>query len=88
MEDTQELLYTLASLSRRTQGRASRTLGTLAQQLRREQRRLSAAHFLITGNRYSPHPAGREPVRPPGPVPAHPVPGLPPPGRPGPLRRR
>ena len=54
MEDTQELLYTLASLSRRTQGRASRTLGALAQQLRREQRRLSAAHFLITGNRYSP----------------------------------
>ena len=54
MEDTQELLYTLASLSRRTQGRASRTLGALAQQLRQEQRRLSAAHFLITGNRYSP----------------------------------
>ena len=57
MEQTQGLIRTLQLLSRRTHGRAAPVLSSIASDLRRDLRRLSTAHFLITGNRYTPsHP--------------------------------
>ena len=54
MEETQSLLRAVQDLARRTRGRAAYVLSGLVRELSREQRRLSAAHFLITGVRFSP----------------------------------
>ena len=54
MEQTQGFLRTLQRLSRRSAGRPARVLSALSADLRRDLRRLSTAHFLITGERYPP----------------------------------
>ena len=54
MEETQSLLRAVRDLARRTRGRAAYVLSGLVRELSREQRRLSAAHFLISGVRYWP----------------------------------
>ena len=54
----------LQALSRRSGSRAARVLSGIAGDLRREERRLSTAHFLITGERYSPSQAGAAPSGP------------------------
>ena len=58
MEQTQGLRRTVQRLSRRANARAGRTLNALSSQLERELRRLSTAHFLITGERYTPSRQG------------------------------
>ena len=58
MEQTQGLRRTVQRLSRRANARAGRTLNALSSQLERELRRLSTAHFLITGERYTPSQQG------------------------------
>ena len=59
MEQTQGLRRTVQRLSRRANARAGRTLNALSSQLERELRRLSTAHFLITGERYTPSRQGK-----------------------------
>ena len=56
-----DFLRSLQSLSRRSGSRAARVLSGIAGDLRREERRLSTAYFLITGERYSPSQAGAAP---------------------------
>ena len=58
MEETQGLLRTVQRLARRSSGRPAQVLSALAAALRREQGRLSAAGFLITGERYLPSQSG------------------------------
>ena len=58
MEQTQGFLRILQRLSRRSAGRPARVLSALSADLRRDLRRLSTAHFLITGGRYSPRQSG------------------------------
>ena len=64
MDQTRGFLRSLQSLSRRSGSRAARVLSGIAGDLRREERRLSTAHFLITGERYSPSQAGAAPSGP------------------------
>lgn len=54
MDQTRGLSLTLRRLARRSPGRAARVLLALSARLDREARRLSAAYFLITGERYAP----------------------------------
>lgn len=54
MDETQSLSWALQRFSRRYPGRASRVFSGLSARLSREGRRLSAAYFLITGERYAP----------------------------------
>ena len=61
MDQTRGFLRSLQALSRRSGSRAARVLSGIAGDLRREERRLSTAHFLITGERYSPSQAGAAP---------------------------
>lgn len=61
MDQTRGFLRSLQSLSRRSDSRAARVLSGIAGDLRREERRLSTAYFLITGERYSPSQAGAAP---------------------------
>lgn len=63
-DQTRGFLRSLQSLSRRSGSRAARVLSGIAGDLRREERRLSTAHFLITGERYSPSQAGAAPSSP------------------------
>lgn len=63
-DQTRGFLRSLQSLSRRSGSRAARVLSGIAGDLRREERRLSTAHFLITGERYSPSQAGAAPSGP------------------------
>lgn len=58
MEETQELSRALQSLARRCPPRPARALSALSGDLQQEQRRLSAAYFLIAGERYAPRTAG------------------------------
>ena len=58
MDQTRGFLRSLQALSRRSGSRAARVLSGIAGDLRREERRLSTAHFLITGERYSPSQTG------------------------------
>ena len=58
MGETQELSRAMQSLARRCPPRQARTLSALAGDLQLEQRRLSAAYFLIAGERYTPRTAG------------------------------
>ena len=58
MDQTRGFLRSLQTLSRRSGSRAARVLSGIAGDLRREERRLSTAHFLITGERYSPSQTG------------------------------
>lgn len=60
-DQTRGFLRSLQSLSRRSGSRAARVLSGIAGDLRREERRLSTAHFLITGERYSPSQARAAP---------------------------
>ena len=64
MDQTRGFLRSLQSLSRRSGSRAARVLSGIAGDLRREERRLSIAHFLITGERYSPSQTGAVPSGP------------------------
>lgn len=64
MDQTRGFLRSLQSLSRRSGSRAARVLSGIADDLRREERRLSTAHFLITGERYSPSQTGAVPSGP------------------------
>ena len=64
MDQTRGFLRSLQSLSRRSGSRAARVLSGIAGDLRREERRLSTAHFLITGERYSPSQTGAAPSGP------------------------
>ena len=64
MDQTRGFLRSLQSLSRRSGSRAARVLSGIAGDLRREERRLSTAHFLITGERYSPSQTGATPSGP------------------------
>lgn len=64
MDQTRGFLRSLQSLSRRSGSRAARVLSGIAGDLRREERRLSTAHFLITGERYSPSQTGAVPSGP------------------------
>ena len=57
MDQTRGFLRSLQALSRRSGSRAARVLSGIAGDLRREERRLSTAYFLITGERYSPSQA-------------------------------
>ena len=61
MDQTRGFLRSLQALSRRSGSRAARVLSGLAGDLRREERRLSTAHFLITGERYAPSQTGTGP---------------------------
>lgn len=63
-DQTRGFLRSLQSLSRRSGSRAARVLSGIAGDLRREERRLSTAYFLITGERYSPSQAGAAPSGP------------------------
>ena len=63
-DQTRGFLRSLQSLSRRSDSRAARVLSGIAGDLRREERRLSTAYFLITGARYSPSQAGAAPSGP------------------------
>lgn len=64
IDQTQGFLRSLQALSRRSGSRAARVLSGIAGDLRREERRLSTAHFLITGERYSPSQTGAAPSGP------------------------
>ena len=64
MDQTRGFLRSLEALSRRSGSRAARVLSGIAGDLRREERRLSTAHFLITGERYSPSQTGAVPSGP------------------------
>lgn len=64
MDQTQGFLRSLQALSRQSGSRAARVLSGIAGDLRREERRLSTAHFLITGERYSPSQTGAAPSGP------------------------
>lgn len=64
MDQTRGFLRSLQSLSRRSGSRAARVLSGIAGDLRREERRLSTAHFLITGERYAPGQTGAAPSGP------------------------
>lgn len=64
MDQTRGFLRSLQSLSRRSGSQAARVLSGIAGDLRREERRLSTAHFLITGERYSPSQTGAVPSGP------------------------
>lgn len=64
MDQTRGFLRSLQALSRRSGSRAARVLWGIAGDLRREERRLSTAHFLITGERYSPSQTGAAPSGP------------------------
>lgn len=64
MDQTRGFLRSLQTLSRRSGGRAARVLTGIAADLRREERRLSTAYFLITGERYSPRQGGAAPSGP------------------------
>ena len=64
MDQTRGFLRSLQSLSRRSGSRAARVLSGIAGDLRREERRLSTAHFLITGERYAPSQTGAVPSGP------------------------
>ena len=64
MDQTRGFLRSLQSLSRRSGSRAARVLSGIAGDLRREERRLSTAHFLITGERYAPSQTGAAPSGP------------------------
>ena len=64
IDQTRGFLRSLQSLSRRSGSRAARVLSGIAGDLRREERRLSTAHFLITGERYSPSQTGAAPSGP------------------------
>ena len=64
MDQTRGFLRSLQALSRRSGSRAARVLSGIAGDLRREERRLSTAHFLITGERYSPSQTGAVPSGP------------------------
>lgn len=64
MDQTRGFLRSLQTLSRRSGSRAARVLSGIAGDLRREERRLSTAHFLITGERYSPSQTGAVPSGP------------------------
>ena len=64
MDQTRGFLRSLQALSRRSDSRAARVLSGIAGDLRREERRLSTAHFLITGERYSPSQTGAVPSGP------------------------
>ena len=64
MDQTRGFLRSLQTLSRRSGSRAARVLSGIAGDLRREERRLSTAHFLITGERYSPSQTGAAPSGP------------------------
>ena len=61
IDQTRGFLRSLQSLSRRSGSRAARVLSGIAGDLRREERRLSTAHFLITGERYAPSQTGTGP---------------------------
>ena len=61
MDQTRGFLRSLQALSRRSGSRAARVLSGIAGDLRREERRLSTAHFLITGERYAPSQTGTGP---------------------------
>ena len=63
-DQTRGFLRSLQALSRRSGSRAARVLSGIAGDLRREERRLSTAHFLITGERYSPSQTGAAPSGP------------------------
>lgn len=63
-DQTRGFLRSLQALSRRSGSRAARVLSGIAGDLRREERRLSTAYFLITGERYSPSQAGAAPSGP------------------------
>ncbi len=63
MDQTRGFLRSLQTLSRRSGSRAARVLSGIAGDLRREERRLSTAHFLITGERYSPSQTGERAAR-------------------------
>ena len=63
-DQTRGFLRSLQALSRRSDSRAARVLSGIAGDLRREERRLSTAHFLITGERYSPSQTGAAPSGP------------------------
>lgn len=64
MDQTRGFLRSLQSLSRRSGSRTARVLSGIAGDLRREERRLSTAHFLITGERYAPSQTGAVPSGP------------------------
>ena len=64
IDQTRGFLRSLQALSRRSGSRAARVLSGIAGDLRREERRLSTAHFLITGERYSPSQTGAVPSGP------------------------
>ena len=64
IDQTRGFLRSLEALSRRSGSRAARVLSGIAGDLRREERRLSTAHFLITGERYSPSQTGAVPSGP------------------------
>ena len=64
MDQTRGFLRSLQALSRRSGSRAARVLSGIAGDLRREERRLSTAHFLITGERYAPSQTGAVPSGP------------------------
>lgn len=64
MDQTWGFLRSLQALSRRSGSRAARVLSGIAGDLRREERRLSTAHFLITEERYSPSQTGAVPSGP------------------------
>ena len=64
MDQTRGFLRSLQALSRRSGSRTARVLSGIAGDLRREERRLSTAHFLITGERYSPSQSGAVPSGP------------------------
>lgn len=64
MDQTRGFLRSLQALSRRSGSRTARVLSGIAGDLRREERRLSTAHFLITGERYSPSQTGAVPSGP------------------------
>lgn len=64
MDQTRGFLRSLQALSRRSGSRAARVLSGIAGDLCREERRLSTAHFLITGERYSPSQTGAVPSGP------------------------
>lgn len=64
IDQTRGFLRSLQALSRRSGSRAARVLSGIAGDLRREERRLSTAHFLITGEQYSPSQTGAVPSGP------------------------
>ena len=63
-QDRSPIAMDAPALSRRSGSRAARVLSGIAGDLRREERRLSTAHFLITGERYSPSQTGAVPSGP------------------------